>query len=65
MLSKRERREEKGDGRWKMEDGSDWLDQHSGKSPLVPRFLWGESFRRSPPFDEGRLGGIFERLEMD
>jgi hypothetical protein len=30
MLNKRERREEKGDGRWKMEDGSDGFQQRSG-----------------------------------
>jgi hypothetical protein len=46
-----------------MEDGSDRLEQRSGKSRLVPRFLWGESFRWSPPFEKGRLGGIFEKFE--
>jgi hypothetical protein len=45
MLNKEEGRREKGDGRWKMEDGSDWFQQRSGRSSLVPLFLRGESFR--------------------
>jgi hypothetical protein len=59
MLNKEDGRREKGDGRWKMEDRSDWFQQRSGRFPLIPLFLRGESLPWSPPFGKGRLGGIF------
>jgi hypothetical protein len=65
MLNGEEGREEKGDGRWKTEDGSDWLWKRIGKYPRAPLFLCEKSFRWSPPFGKGRSERILDRFEKD